>query len=94
MLAIGRALMAKPKLLLVDELSLGLMPAMVDLCFAALLELRKQGLGVLLVEQNTHRALAVADQVAVLVSGRIAYAADGEQARKDPAMVDSFLGIR
>lgn len=94
MLAIGRALMAKPKLLLVDELSLGLMPAMVELCFTAILELKKLGLGVLLVEQNTHRALAVADRVAVLVAGRIAYEADGEQARKDPALVDSFLGIR
>lgn len=94
MLAIGRALMAKPKLLLVDELSLGLMPAMVDLCFAALLELKRQGLGMLLVEQNTHRALMVADRVAVLVSGRVAYEADGEQARKDPALVDSFLGMR
>jgi branched-chain amino acid transport system ATP-binding protein len=94
MLALGRALMAKPKLLLVDELSLGLMPAMVDLCFRALLELRKQGLAVLLVEQNTHRALAAADHVVVLVSGRKAYEASGEQARRDPDMVDSFLGIR
>jgi branched-chain amino acid transport system ATP-binding protein len=94
MLAIGRALMAKPRLLLVDELSLGLMPAMVELCFRALRELKAQGLGVLLVEQNTHRALAAADHVVVLVSGRKAYEASGEQARKDPAMVDSFLGIR
>ena len=94
MLAIGRALMAQPRLLMIDELSLGLMPAMVDLCFEALLNLRRQGLGVLLVEQNTHRALAVADQVVVLVSGRKAYEADGEQARRDPGMVDSFLGIR
>ena len=94
MLAIGRALMARPKLLLVDELSLGLMPAMVDACFQVLLQLKQEGLGVLLVEQNTHRALAAADHVLVLVSGRKAYEADGEQARRDPAMVDSFLGIR
>ena len=94
MLAIGRALMAQPRLLMIDELSLGLMPAMVDLCFDALLGLRRQGLAVLLVEQNTHRALAVADHVVVLVSGRKAYQADGEQARRDPDMVDSFLGIR
>jgi branched-chain amino acid transport system ATP-binding protein len=94
MLAIGRALMARPRLMLVDELSLGLMPAMVELCFRALLELKRQGLAILLVEQNTHRALAAADRVVVLVSGRKAYEADGEQARRDPAMVDSFLGLK
>ncbi|HEX6266424.1 MAG TPA: ABC transporter ATP-binding protein [Burkholderiales bacterium] len=94
MLAIGRALMARPRLMLVDELSLGLMPAMVDLCFRALLELKRQGLAILLVEQNTHRALAPADRVVVLVSGRKAYEADGELARRDPAMVDSFLGLK
>ena len=94
MLAIGRALMARPRLLMIDELSLGLMPAMVELCFKALLDLKQQGLAVLLVEQNTHRALAVADHVVVLVSGRRVYQADGEQARRDPDMVDSFLGIK
>jgi branched-chain amino acid transport system ATP-binding protein len=94
MLAIGRALMARPRLMLVDELSLGLMPAMVELCFRALVELKRQGMAILLVEQNTHRALAAADRVVVLVSGRKAYEADGEQARRDPAMVDSFLGLK
>ena len=94
MLAIGRALMAKPRLLMIDELSLGLMPAMVDLCFRALLDLKRRGIAILLVEQNTHRALAVADRVTVLVSGRKAYEADGEQARRDPALVDSFLGMK
>jgi branched-chain amino acid transport system ATP-binding protein len=94
MLAIGRALMAQPRLLLVDELSLGLMPSMVDLCFHAVLELKSQGLTVLLVEQNTRRALAAADHVVVLVSGRKVYEADGELARRDPAMVDSFLGLK
>jgi branched-chain amino acid transport system ATP-binding protein len=94
MLAIGRALMAGPRLLLVDELSLGLMPAMVEVCFAALLELKRQGCAVLLVEQNTHRALAAADRVVILVSGRKAYEADGAQARGDPDVVDSFLGLK
>jgi branched-chain amino acid transport system ATP-binding protein len=94
MLAIGRALMPSPRLMLVDELSLGLMPAMVELCWRALLELKRQGLAILLVEQNTHRALAAADRVVVLVSGRKAYEADGAQARRDPAMVDSFLGLK
>ncbi|MGQ0545619.1 MAG: ABC transporter ATP-binding protein [Betaproteobacteria bacterium] len=94
MLAIGRALMARPRLMLVEELSLGLMPAMVELCFRVLLEIRRQGMALLLVEQNTHRALAAADRVVVLVSGRKAYEADGAQARRDPAMVDSFLGLK
>ena len=94
MLAIGRALMARPRLLLVDELSLGLMPAMVDLCFRALGELKSRGIAVLVVEQNTHRALEAADRVAVLVSGRKVYEADGAQARRDPQLVDSFLGLK
>jgi branched-chain amino acid transport system ATP-binding protein len=72
MLAIGRALMAKPQLLLVDELSLGLMPKVVDQIFAALLQLKSKGLTVLLVEQNIQRVLADADQVAVLTAGRLA----------------------
>jgi len=94
MLAIGRALMARPKLLLVDELSLGLMPAMVEACFDVLVRLKSQGLGILVVEQNTHRALAAADDVVVLVSGQKAYQASGERARRDPAMIDSFLGMQ
>ena len=93
MLAIGRALMARPRLLMIDELSLGLMPAMVDLCMQALLDLKQRGIAVLLVEQNTLRALAVADRVVVLVAGRKAYEAEGGQARRDPALVDSFLGL-
>ena len=92
MLAIGRALMARPRLLLVDELSLGLTAAMVDICLRALLQLKQEGCAVLLVEQNTHTALAVADRAVVLVSGRKVYEASGEQARADPGMVDSFLG--
>lgn len=73
MLAIGRALMAQPQLLLVDELSLGLMPKVVDQIFAALLQLKSKGLTVLLVEQNIQRVLADADHVAVLTAGRLAY---------------------
>jgi len=93
MLAIGRALMPAPKLLLVDELSLGLMPAMVDACLEALLALKRDGLAILLVEQNTARALEVADEVTVLVSGRVAYAASGATARSDPGLATSFLGL-
>ena len=93
MLAIGRALMAGPRLLLVDELSLGLMPAMVDVCLAALLSLKDQGLAIVLVEQNTQRALDVADSVTVVASGRVVFQGSGAQARADPDLVDSLLGL-
>ena len=94
MLAIGRALMADPKVLLIDELSLGLMPAIVDQCFAAILDLVREGVAVLLVEQNTQRALEHADSVVVLVSGHTVYQAAGEESRRDTGLVDSYLGLR
>ena len=94
MLAIGRALMSAPKLLLIDELSLGLMPAMVDTCIDVVLALKAAGIAILLVEQNTERALAIADQVTVLASGRVVYRSSGAEARADPALVDSFLGLK
>jgi branched-chain amino acid transport system ATP-binding protein len=93
MLAIGRALMASPRLLMIDELSLGLTPAMSRICWQAVMALRGEGRTVLVVEQNTHRALAAADRVVVLVSGRKVYEAAGEEARADPGMVDSILGL-
>jgi branched-chain amino acid transport system ATP-binding protein len=92
MLAIGRALMSGPRLLLVDELSLGLTPAAADVCLEAIGELKRTGTAVLLVEQNTQRALDAADRVVVLVAGRKVYEADGPQARGDPALISSFLG--
>ena len=93
MLAIGRALMPSPRLVMIDELSLGLMPAMVDICINAVEALKREGIGILLVEQNTHRAIAIADRVTVLVSGRVGYQASGQEARSDPTFVDTFLGI-
>jgi branched-chain amino acid transport system ATP-binding protein len=93
MLAIGRALMASPRLIMIDELSLGLMPAMVDVCIEAVQTLKQEGIGVLLVEQNTHRAIAIADHVTVLVSGRVALQASGREARDDPGFVDKYLGM-
>jgi branched-chain amino acid transport system ATP-binding protein len=92
MLAIGRALMSEPKLLLVDELSLGLMPKMVDLCIDALQKLNKEGLAILLVEQNTNRALDVADQVCVLASGRSVFTGSAEAARRDVDLLHSYTG--
>jgi branched-chain amino acid transport system ATP-binding protein len=94
MLAIGRALMPGPRLLLIDELSLGLMPAVVDLCFAAIEKLKASGLASLIFEQNTHNALAHADRVAVLSAGRLVYAASGAEARERADLVDAYLGLK
>jgi branched-chain amino acid transport system ATP-binding protein len=93
MLAIGRALMAEPRLLLVDELSLGLMPKMVDLCLDALLALKREGLTIVLVEQNTARALDVADQVCVLSSGVQVYQGTASEAKAAGSMFATFLGV-
>ncbi len=93
MLAIGRALMSAPRLLLIDELSLGLMPKMVDLCIDALKKLNRQGLAILLVEQNTQRALDVADQVCVLASGRSVFQGTAESARRDVDLLHSYFGV-
>jgi branched-chain amino acid transport system ATP-binding protein len=93
MLAIGRALMAAPRLLLVDELSLGLMPRMIDLCIDALKKLNQEGLAILLVEQNTNRALDLADNVCVLASGRSVFQGSAETARRDVDLLHSYFGI-
>ena len=93
MLAIGRALMAEPRLLLVDELSLGLMPKMVDLCLQTLLNLKREGVGILLVEQNTARALDVADQVIVLSSGAVVFRGTAAQAKAQHSLFAAFLGM-
>jgi branched-chain amino acid transport system ATP-binding protein len=94
MLAIGRALMSQPKLLLVDELSLGLMPKMIDICYDALSALNRSGMTIILVEQSTQRALEAADQVCVLESGHAVWKGATEKAIGNPEMIDAFLGIR
>jgi branched-chain amino acid transport system ATP-binding protein len=93
MLAIGRALMAEPRLLLVDELSLGLMPKMVDFCLQTLLNLRRDGATILLVEQNTARALDVADAVIVLSSGAIVFQGTAAEAKSRHSLFAAFLGM-
>jgi branched-chain amino acid transport system ATP-binding protein len=92
MLAISRALMAEPRLLLVDELSLGLMPKMVDLCLDALVRLKREGLTMILVEQNTARALDVANRVCVLASGVAVYQGDASEAKAAGSLFATFLG--
>jgi branched-chain amino acid transport system ATP-binding protein len=94
MLAIGRALMAEPDLLIIDELSLGLMPKVIDLCYRAITSLQEQGVTILLVEQNTTRALEVADRVCVLESGRAVWQGTAEDAGRDPALIKAYLGLK
>ena len=93
MLAIGRALMTRPKLIMIDELSLGLMPKVIDQCYQALKLLRSEGMTVLLVEQNTERALAAADDVCVLESGATVWRGSAQDARNDPSLAAAFLGL-
>ena len=92
MLAIGMALVCEPKLLLVDELSLGLMPKMVDICLDVLMRLKREGLTIVLVEQNTARALEVADQVCVLSSGVQVFKGTSAEAKSAGSLFATFLG--
>ncbi|WP_426394771.1 ABC transporter ATP-binding protein [Ralstonia sp. R-29] len=93
MLAIGRALMTRPRLVMIDELSLGLMPKVIDLCYQALRRLREDGMTILLVEQNTERALAVADDICVLESGRAVWQGSAADAANDPMLAQAYLGL-
>lgn len=92
MLAIGRALMGAPKLLLLDEPSLGLAPRIVDQVFETLTAINKQGLTILLVEQNAKRALSVASRAYVLEQGRVALSGDASALARDPAVEALYLG--
>ena len=93
MLAMGRALMAKPKLLMLDEPSLGLSPLMTREIFHIVSQLRDQGVAVLLVEQNARAALKVSDYGYVLESGEISLEGASAQLADDPRVVESYLGL-
>lgn len=93
MLAIGRALMANPRVLLVDEISLGLMPKMVDLCFEALANLKARGITILLVEQNSNRALDFVENVCVIASGTPVYNGSANAVRNDAVVFEKYLGV-
>ncbi|MBL4892428.1 MAG: ABC transporter ATP-binding protein [Rhizobiaceae bacterium] len=92
MLAMGRALISRPKLLLVDELSLGLMPKIVDECYVVLSELNKNGMAIILVEQNTERALDVANSVCVLEAGNPGFSGSVAEISKDDSLLNTLLG--
>jgi branched-chain amino acid transport system ATP-binding protein len=92
MLAIGRALMSKPRLLLLDEPSLGLAPIVIQDIFKAIIALRETGLTILLVEQMANQALKVADRAFVLETGRITLEGSGAELLKDPQVRAAYLG--
>jgi branched-chain amino acid transport system ATP-binding protein len=92
MLAIGRALMSRPRLLLLDEPSLGLAPLMVKHIFAVIAELKRQGTTMLLVEQNIHHALAVADRAYVLETGRVTLSGPAAELQHNRQVEQSYLG--
>lgn len=93
MVAIGRALMSAPDILLLDEPSLGLSPLMCGELFGALGRIRQAGIGVLLVEQNAKRSLAVADRGYLLENGRIVGQGSAQSLQNDPAVQRAYLGV-
>jgi branched-chain amino acid transport system ATP-binding protein len=93
MLAIGRALMSRPRLLLLDEPSLGLAPLMVERIFETIASLKARGRTILLVEQNVHHALDVADRVYVLETGRVTLEGPAAVLRRDPKVEQAYLGV-
>jgi branched-chain amino acid transport system ATP-binding protein len=92
MLAMGRALMANPKLLLLDEPSLGLAPVIVDKIYEIVREINQRGVTILLVEQNANYALDVSKRGYVLETGRVVLSNDSESLRNDPEVMKAYLG--
>jgi branched-chain amino acid transport system ATP-binding protein len=92
MLAIGRALMARPKLMLLDEPSLGLAPTLVQSIFGVISDIKQRGVTILLVEQNAHMALRVADRGYVLETGRIVLADTAKALEANPQVRAAYLG--
>lgn len=93
MLAIGRALMSGPRLLLLDEPSMGLAPVLVDQILDTVVALRQAGVTVLLVEQNVNAALAIADRAYVIETGRIVLAGPSATLSNDPRVREAYLGL-
>lgn len=92
MLALGRALVAQPKLMMLDEPSMGLAPVLVNEVFAIIKELKAEGKTILLVEQNARKALDVADYAYVLERGQIAKSAPARDLRDDAEVIEAYLG--
>lgn len=92
MLAIGRGLMAKPKLFIMDEPSLGLAPIIVKEIFEIILEIKRQGVTVLLVEQNAHQAIRISDEVYVMETGKIKFSGNAEYIKNNENIKKAYLG--
>ena len=92
MLAVSRALMGSPKLLLLDEPSMGLAPVLVEMIFETITKIREQGITILLIEQNANAALEVADRAYVLESGNVKMSGKATDLRKDDAVTKAYLG--
>ncbi|MEV7229257.1 MULTISPECIES: ABC transporter ATP-binding protein [Polymorphospora] len=93
MLAVGRALMSRPKLLLLDEPSMGLAPMLIQQIFTIITEINEQGTTILLVEQNAQQALSRAHRAYVLETGRIVKSGTGQELLHDPAVKEAYLGV-
>jgi branched-chain amino acid transport system ATP-binding protein len=94
MLAIARAMMSQPRILMLDEPSLGLSPILVRTMFELIVNLNRQNVTILLVEQNIHQALKIADRAYVLKNGKIAMTGGGEELLSDPEVQKAYIGAR
>ncbi len=92
MLAVGRAMMMRPRLLMLDEPSMGLAPLLVNQVFSIIKGIRERGIPILLVEQNARKALQIADTAYVLERGKIAYQGEAAALRQDAAIITAYLG--
>jgi branched-chain amino acid transport system ATP-binding protein len=93
MLAIARGLMAKPRLLMLDEPSLGLAPLLVRQVFETVKRINSQGITVLLVEQNVFHSLSISDEAYVLENGRVVLEGKGKEVLDNPQVKEAYLGI-
>ena len=92
MLAIGRALMSRPKLLLLDEPSMGLAPKLIQQIFSIITDIREQGTTILLVEQNAAQALKIADHAYILETGEVVREGSGDELAADDSVRAAYLG--
>jgi branched-chain amino acid transport system ATP-binding protein len=93
MLALGRAIMARPRLMLLDEPSLGLAPRIVEEVAKVIIAFRRSGMTILLVEQNARVALAISKRGYVLETGRVVLSADSAALKRNPRVIASYLGV-